>query len=59
VLSYSKVLSVLFFVVLKAVEELVEQRKDYVVCQRLLKEAGSEIDFLKEQVAELTRVEVR
>lgn len=58
-LSYSKVLSVLFFVVLKAVEELVEQRKDYVVCQRLLKEAGSEIDFLKEQVAELTRVEVR
>ena len=44
-------LNVLFFAVLEAVEELVELRVLYGDSQRIIKEAESEIDTLKEQVA--------
>ena len=46
-------LNVLFFVVRGAVEELVELRDLYGDSQRRIKEAESEIDTLKERVAQL------
>jgi len=46
-------LNALFFVVLKAVERLVEQRDLYGDSQRRIKEMESDIDILKEQVAQL------
>ena len=46
-------LNVLFHVVLKAVEALVEQRDRYENSQRLLEEAKSEVNVLKKRVAEL------
>jgi len=46
-------LNVLFFVVLKAVEDLVEQRKDYVDSQHRAKVAETKVNVLKDQVAQL------
>ena len=42
-----------FRLVLQAVEELVEQRELYVSSQRRVGEAKSEINALKEQIAQL------